>query len=104
MRQSFIALPHFLARVQATRCASMIDVVGRIRVVFSSSVRGCLLTSLNANISGRPLEGKLKQGAKTNPPHGKPDLRTVAEMFNGVFEGAIGEAPASGCARSDAAG
>ena len=35
------------------------------------------------------VEAKLKQVAKTNPPHGKPDIRAVAEMFNGVFEGAF---------------
>lgn len=31
---------------------------------------------------------KLKQGAKTSPPVVKADLRQVAHMFNGVFEGA----------------
>jgi TetR/AcrR family transcriptional regulator, transcriptional repressor for nem operon len=31
---------------------------------------------------------KLKQAAKTNPPAVKTDLRQVAEMFTGVFEGA----------------
>ena len=35
------------------------------------------------------VEGKLKQAAKQNPPRIKADLHAVAEMFNGVFEGAF---------------
>lgn len=35
------------------------------------------------------VEGKLKQAAKQNPPRIRTDLHAVAEMFNGVFEGAF---------------
>ncbi|MEZ5993105.1 MAG: TetR/AcrR family transcriptional regulator [Planctomycetota bacterium] len=35
------------------------------------------------------VEARLKQAAKAHPPARKPDIHAIAEMFNGVFEGAF---------------